>query len=215
MKNSIPAAMMAIVLCLALPACGAANAEKPAPDAAQAIKAESAESPASASASATSIPLVAGETTMDQLTAFFDSKSWKYEVSKASDGTEMLRTGFSVHNSLENIPVIIRLLSDGIKITGVSKFNANANVRAAVADYLCRANFGLIQGNFELDMRDGEVRYKIFLPKYEGQPIPDSAIDDALSTMLSMYHRYGDGLTALMAGTSTPEDEIKKAEGDL
>ena len=32
--------------------------------------------------------------------------------------------------------------------------------RAAVAEYLTRANYGLHVGNFEMDMTDGEVRYK-------------------------------------------------------
>jgi len=32
---------------------------------------------------------------------------------------------------------------------------------AQVAEYLTRANYGLLVGNFELDLSDGEIRYKV------------------------------------------------------
>lgn len=35
-----------------------------------------------------------------------------------------------------------------------------AERRGAVAEFLCRANWGLVIGNFELDWDQGQIRYK-------------------------------------------------------
>mmetsp|Transcript_48127 Transcript_48127/g.145362 ORF Transcript_48127/g.145362 Transcript_48127/m.145362 type:complete len:105 (+) Transcript_48127:552-866(+) len=41
--------------------------------------------------------------------------------------------------------------------------------RVAMAQFVARANFGLVIGNFELDMTDGETRFKVTIDVEEGQ----------------------------------------------
>lgn len=48
-------------------------------------------------------------------------------------------------------------------IYGVLPERVPAERRAAVAELLTRINYGLILGNFELDLDDGEVRFKASL----------------------------------------------------
>ena len=38
------------------------------------------------------------------------------------------------------------------------------NTRSAMAEFICRANYGLMNGNFEFDIRGSEIRYKVFIP---------------------------------------------------
>jgi hypothetical protein len=47
-----------------------------------------------------------------------------------------------------------------------------ANKRQTVAEYLTRANYGLVLGNFEMDFSDGEVRYKTSIDVEGGQLVP-------------------------------------------
>ena len=35
---------------------------------------------------------------------------------------------------------------------------SNLEERAAMAEFLCRANYGMRYGNFEMDLQDGELR---------------------------------------------------------
>lgn len=42
----------------------------------------------------------------------------------------------------------------------VLSVNAPPERRPEVAEFIMRANYGLVLGNFEMDLRDGEVRYK-------------------------------------------------------
>lgn len=153
-------------------------------------------------------------TTISQITGFFDRNSWHYDIDQDGSGNEFLRAGFNIKCKLQSILVQIRTLKYGIKIVGVCKLDVDEEYRATVADYLHRANYALNNGNFELDMRDGEVRYKVYLPEYDGYAVPDEAIDNGLDVVLGMFKQYGDGLAALMMGFSDPETEIKKAEDD-
>lgn len=88
---------------------------------------------------------------------------------------------------------------------------ADDDCMAQVAEYLTRANYGLNIGNFELDFRDGEIRYKVALNCLDALPGPD-AIDDLCAVPSSMYNRYGNGLLAVAMGMMTAEEAIKKAE---
>lgn len=40
-----------------------------------------------------------------------------------------------------------------------------------MSEYICRANYGLNCGNFELDYNDGEIRYKCYV-SCEGDAVP-------------------------------------------
>lgn len=48
--------------------------------------------------------------------------------------------------------------------------------RKQLAEYLTRSNYGLVLGNFELDMNDGEVRYKCSVPASSGERGTDLAV---------------------------------------
>lgn len=81
-----------------------------------------------------------------------------------------------------------------------------------MAEYLHRANYGLSIGNFELDVRDGEIRYKVSMNVQDAM-VGRDAIDDMISLPVSMFTKYGNSLLAVTMGMMTPEDAIKKAEG--
>ena len=58
------------------------------------------------------------------------------------------------------------------------------------------ANYGLVDGNFEYDVSDGEIRYKSFVPDYA--ELTEDAIDRAVGIIIRMANRYGKG-TALLS----------------
>ena len=60
--------------------------------------------------------------------------------------------------------------------------------RQAAAEYLTRANYGLWLGNFELDMADGEVRYKTSID-VEGALLTEKAIYNLLYTNVFVFER--------------------------
>ena len=109
---------------------------------------------------------------------------------------------------------LIRIVTAGIcgsdiESIAVSPINAAEEHRAAVAEYMLRVNYGLKLGAFELDFRDGEVRFKSTLSALEGRP---SSVDVArvVSMPVIMMDQFGEGLVKCMLGVGNPAEEAEK-----
>ena len=87
-------------------------------------------------------------------------------------------------------------------------------MRPAAAEFVARANFGLVIGNFELDMRDGEVRYRVGHMIVDGQ-LDEVTIRRLISTALSTSDRYFPSFMQLLFGGLTAGDAVFLAELDM
>ncbi|MCA9489215.1 MAG: YbjN domain-containing protein [Myxococcales bacterium] len=83
--------------------------------------------------------------------------------------------------------------------------------RAAVAEYMTRANFGLPMGCFEMDWEDGEVRYRTALD-YEGTSLAPVQIDNLVQPAIHVSDRYLPALLQVARGELEPEAAIAEAE---
>lgn len=86
------------------------------------------------------------------------------------------------------------------------------DMRTAAAEFFHRVNFGLIVGNFELDMDDGEVRFKTWID------CPDTVLTDALMkpvviANVAMMDKYLPAIHAVIGGMS-PAAAVGWIEGD-
>jgi hypothetical protein len=83
--------------------------------------------------------------------------------------------------------------------------------RAVVAEYLHRANFNLILGNFEMDMDTGEVRFKTSID-FEGDELSFELFRPVVYANLSMMERYLPGLLQVAQDGADPKQAIADAE---
>ncbi|MBR5288141.1 MAG: YbjN domain-containing protein [Clostridia bacterium] len=107
--------------------------------------------------------------------------------------------------------IIIPNNNNAIATYAVCPQNADESERAAVMEYITRANYGLRVGNFEMDLRDGEVRYKTYLQMQSDVP-PLKTVDRYIALSYLMLEKYGNGLLSVMFGVTSPEEAVKAAE---
>lgn len=93
----------------------------------------------------------------------------------------------------------------------VAEVGAPEDRRQAVAEFLTRANYGLLIGNFELDVDDGEVRYKSSVD-LEGSPIVAPLIRQCVHSCLMTADRYLPGLRAVAEGGAEPAEAVAAVE---
>jgi hypothetical protein len=86
------------------------------------------------------------------------------------------------------------------------------NRRVAVGEYLNRANYGLLSGNFEIDHNDGEVRYKTCID-VTGDRLSEALIRRLVYTNVFMMDRYLPGIMAVAYGNKSPKEAIEDIEG--
>jgi len=85
-------------------------------------------------------------------------------------------------------------------------------LRALVAEYLCRANFGLMLGNCELDFETGEVRYKTSVD-VKGGALTTAMVRSLLHVNLSTIDKYAKGLIGVLYRGLSPVQAIAEVEG--
>lgn len=87
--------------------------------------------------------------------------------------------------------------------------------RREVAEFLMRANHGLVVGNFEMSFDSGEVRYKTnIISAPEG--LDDALMEALLHTNISTHDRYVPGMMQVIYGGVDPVEACKRIEiGDL
>lgn len=91
-------------------------------------------------------------------------------------------------------------------------YNIPAENRTAVNEFLCRANYGLTLGNFELDLDRGFVNYKTTLI-WEEENIPShETLARLVYVNVDMLDRYFKGINSIVYGNSDPKEAVEKIE---
>jgi hypothetical protein len=88
---------------------------------------------------------------------------------------------------------------------------AGEEKRPVMAEFLARANYGLWLGNFELDFRDGEIRYKTSLDVADGE-LTGGMLNSAVRRNCSTMDRYLPGIMSVLWNDVSPADAIGRIE---
>lgn len=141
------------------------------------------------------------------------------ELHMVSFDEELGSFSFNMHlpAQLSSINIIIRVGEDDLTIMAVCPVRPDTNDRelmARMAEFVCRANFGLKNGNFEFDFNDGELRYKCFVPCCDQIPSQD-IIRRSISTPALMLRRYSSGIIGVLYNHMDPEAMVRECEDNL
>lgn len=144
-----------------------------------------------------------------------ENREWKYDF---LEDKNVFLVRFNLKSKLGSSKTFIRVrprndasLCHSIVSYTYPDLKADEGCMAQICEYITRANYGLIHGNFELDHSDGEIRYKVALDCWEAIPSM-SALSDLVSIPVGMLDKYGDGLLGVSMGFLNAKDAVEKAE---
>jgi hypothetical protein len=146
----------------------------------------------------------------DTMIAFFADDDWPYDQLEEMPA---IRTGFSGENGKWMCFAHVREELEQFVFYSVLPVNAPPPRRAAVAEFITRANSGMIIGNFEMDYNDGEVRYKTSVD-VEGSELTLPLVRQLVYANVSTVDHYLPGLMSMLYTDITPAEAIAKIEGD-
>ena len=89
--------------------------------------------------------------------------------------------------------------------------NVPENKRLLLAEFITRANYGLNLGNFDMDMDDGELGYKVSAD-LEGGTLSRDMVGNMVGAGVSTMDQYYPGLMAVLFSNATPEEAIIQIE---
>ncbi|MFQ5408822.1 MAG: YbjN domain-containing protein [Anaerolineales bacterium] len=145
---------------------------------------------------------------LDSLESFFHEEDWTF-LRVGGDST--LQVQFRGDNGEWACYAQARDEQERFLFYSLIPTKVPAEKRMVAAEFLTRANFGLLIGNFELDFSDGEVRYKT------GFDVPSSdlttnMVRSAVYVNVVTVDRYLPGLMSVIYGQAAPEQAIIEAE---
>jgi hypothetical protein len=149
------------------------------------------------------------EQIVDSVRDWLDGDDWHYEYNAEK---HLIKAGVNLKSKIKSGRIYIDIKDDCYLVYLYAPISGDKDNLGELAKYLTMANYGLYNGNFELDVRDGEIRYKTFVNCDGIDSLSPEVIKDSIYVGWVMMDRYGDGIAALALGFSDADTEIKKAE---
>ena len=140
--------------------------------------------------------------------SFLQSDDWNYT---RLEDTTILSMGFRGNNGTWTCYARTREQEERFLFYSILSTNVPEHMRMAAAEYLTRANYGMLMGNFEMDFSDGEVRYKTSID-VEGGELTLKMIRTMVYVNILMMDRYLPGIMSVLHAGTSPAAAIEQVE---
>ncbi|MEH1900614.1 MAG: YbjN domain-containing protein [Nostoc sp.] len=144
----------------------------------------------------------------DILSNFFKEENWEY---LRQDNEPILHMGFEGKNGRWSCYAKVRELEQQCAFYSICPITVPNNRYLAMAEFLTRANYSLIVGNFEMNMDDGKIYYKTSLD-FEGDRLSLMLIKQLVYSNVEIMDRYLPGIEVVASSEILPREAIAKVE---
>ncbi len=144
---------------------------------------------------------------------YLEENHWNFDFDEKKG---VFYFNLSIRSKIKSIRYIISVDDDNYSAFAVCPIGADQDdpeMMERMAEFICRANFGLKFGNFEFDFRDGEIRYKANVLCNDIIPNED-IIRYSIFCPSRMFERYGNGIVDIIFGGASAKDAVEKCEKD-
>ena len=145
----------------------------------------------------------------DTIVQFFEQDGWSFSRIEEQPALQM---GFQGDNGSWLCTAEAREEYGQFIFYSVCPVHAPEEKRLALAEFLTAVNYGLIIGNFEMDLDDGEIRYKTSID-VGGDELSVPLVKNAVYMNVLMMDRYLPGIMAVLYGDVSPAAAIAQIEG--
>lgn len=144
----------------------------------------------------------------DSVIAFLQEDEWRYEE---ISGELALRFSFSGQNARYECFGQAYEDHEVFVFYSILPLRASETQRQVAAELLARINYGLNIGNFELDMNDGEIRYKTSID-VEGGELSRRMVETLIAVNISTTDRYFAAFTDVLYADVAPLEAVGRVE---
>jgi hypothetical protein len=145
---------------------------------------------------------------LEAIVNFFKADNWDFIQIEEKP---ILQIAFS--GSSGNWTCYAKAREEEKQITFYSIYPGNVpeEKRQAIAEFIARANYGMIIGNFELNFDNGEIRYKTSID-IKGNVLTPETCKQLVYINVLIMDQYLPGIMSVISGKMSPEDAIAQIE---
>ena len=145
---------------------------------------------------------------LDCIISFLDEDDWNYQVNRER---EFIRAGLTIEGKMRKVEITIDYREDEFLVYFTCPFSVEEAERAEMRDLLNRINYGLMFGCFELDERDGEIRFRVAVDCEDQLPSP-AIIRNSIYRSAMTVNKYGNAIVQVLMGFATGKDAYEAAQ---
>ena len=145
---------------------------------------------------------------------FLEEDDWHYSF---DEETGIFRFGLKIRSKIQKISYVIDVLDNEFVTYGICPLGADyedSEMMAQMSEFICRANYGLKNGCFELDFRDGEIRFRSYVDCENLLP-STAVVKNSVHCTAAMIKRYAPGIVDIIFGGVNAKDAITKYEKEV
>lgn len=142
------------------------------------------------------------------MVAFFEEDDWVFNW---IEGKPILSVPFTGKSARWMCYAQAREQQQQFVFYSVCPINAPSARRAEAVEFITRANYGMIIGNFELDYNDGEIRYKTSID-VENAALTSPLVKQLVYSNVAMMDRYLPGIMSVIYGGTDPAEAVRIIE---
>ncbi|MEL6307793.1 MAG: YbjN domain-containing protein [Chloroflexota bacterium] len=144
----------------------------------------------------------------NSLIEFFEEDGWDFQWMA---GMSILNLSFIGENGEWSCYAQAREFAEQFVFYSAMPEAVPENKRHRMAEFITRANFGMIIGNFEMDYADGELRFKTSVD-VEGSELSPPLIRQTVYANLVITDRYLPGIREVIHTDNAPLDILNRVE---
>ena len=145
---------------------------------------------------------------LDVAKQFFDEESWRYQEIQDQD---ILTVAFKGESGQWSCYVQAQDQRNLLVFYSISPTRPEQDKILPMCEYLTRVNYNMALGNFEMDMEDGEIRFKTSIDVTDDELTLANVRQLVYSNLLTM-DRYLPGIQAVANTDEAPADVIARIE---
>ena len=140
------------------------------------------------------------------LISMLENRGWKYE---RHDERLLIKSGIKGDDLPIEFIVVVNPRNEIVQFISSLPFNMPEQKRIDGALAVCVANYGLADGCFDYDIRDGEIRFRLN-SSYRESVLSEDVFEYMIMTSASTVDHYNDRFFMLAKGVITIEQFIEQ-----
>ena len=142
------------------------------------------------------------------ITDYLDADDWNYQLDEQK---ELIRMNLTLNNKMKKVSIIIDLRDDKYLVFMSFPLGADKEDRLATADLLNRINYTLMFGCFEMDNRDGEVRFRLAVDCEDSLPSRE-IVKNSIMRPAATCQKYGNAIVQVVMGMASAEEAFNSVK---
>ena len=142
----------------------------------------------------------------DVLVRMLDTRDWKYEKHEEK---LLIKSGIKGDDLPVEFIVVVKPRNEVVQFISMLPFNMPEDKRVDGAIAVCAANYGLVDGSFDYDLRDGEIIFRM-TSSYRDSKLSEDLFEYMIMVAASTVDQYNDKFFMLAKGMMSVQQFLEQ-----